>query len=426
MLNHFRDELVEVAEGYELSRTAELLRQFPQPASLQPLSPPDPSLLAQPAMLPGDILNQMVRRGHHLQLLDALLEQLSDRPLEQSLIAWDVLSSTLLTDDGRVLPELRRFAKQIAKEGVVPGQSGIDLNVRSGLALMQEHAERRAGDPFVRLAVVDTGGIPPLEALHQLWADKHPMQSAEEIDLLHRTRQFAVRLGRAQLPTLAMVYLDHLARQWQLADAALDLCELLLDLARPAFIPTDLFERVELLPDEQQGIGDYVLGRGALAQRQLDVASPVIDRLRPEGPLSRRRQVLAAHLRVLDGTRPLDPSSLDAVCDHDRRWRYAASVRVLLAAQDASDPRRPLPLILDYIDRFGHDARTSYEALLVAPEGAPWVEDAFRLFAQEARRFPYLQAAWRPLIAFLGDDDRIAWAMAELDERLVRQTTFAS
>ena len=56
VLNHFRDELVEVAEGYELSRTAELLRQFPQPASLQPLSPPDPSLLAQPAMLPGDIL----------------------------------------------------------------------------------------------------------------------------------------------------------------------------------------------------------------------------------------------------------------------------------------------------------------------------------------------------------------------------------
>lgn len=419
-----RDDLVVVAEDYGLSRTAELLRQFSSPASLQPLAPPDPSLLAQPAMLPGDILNQMVRRGHHVQLLDALLEQLSDRPLEQALIAWDVLSATLLIDDGRMVPELRRFARILVGEAVTPGQPGIDLNRRNGLALTQEHADRLAGDPLVRLGISDTGGIPPLEALHQLWAERHPMQSAQEIDLLHRTRQFAVRLGRAQLPTLAMAYLDILARQWQLVDAALDLCELVLDLGRPSLLPRDLFERVDLPPADQQAIGDYVLGRGALAQGQLDVAASVVDRLHPEGEVSRRRQVLAAHLRVRQGE-PIAPDSLDALCDSDRRWKYAASVRLLLHTHAGQEPRRVLPLLLDFIDRFGHDARTSYETLLVAPEGAPWVEDACRLFAQEARRFPYLQAAWRTLIPFLSDDEKIAWAMEEIDERLVRQTTFA-
>lgn len=424
-MSQAREDLVAVAESYELPRVAELLRQFGSPSSLQPLSPPDPSLLAQPAMLPGDILNQMVRRGHHPQLLEALLEQLSDRPLEQALIAWDVLSSSILLDDGRLVPELRRFARPLAGEAVVVGQPGIDLNQRSALALVREHAERLAGDPLVRLAVTDTGGIPPLEALHQLHAEGHPMQSAEEIDLLHRTRQFAVRLGRAQLPTLAMVYLDLLARQWQLVDAALDLCELLLDLGRPALQPADLFEHADLLPEERQGIGDYLLGRGALGQRQLDVAASVVQRLRPDGPLSKRHRVLSTHLRVLDGTRPLDPSELDGLCDSDRRWRYAAGVRLLLHAQAESEARRVVPLLLDYIDRFGHDARTSYEALLVAPEGAPWMEDACRLFAQEARRFPYLQAAWRTLIPFLAEEDRIAWAMAELDARLVKQTTFA-
>lgn len=423
-----RDELVEVARAHNLTRTAELIQHFDHPAALQPLRPPDPSLMAQPAPLPGEVLTQIVRRGHHASLVDALIEQIADRPLEQALVAWDVLATSIIHDDGRLHPELRRHARAIADVGVTAGQAGIDLNVHTGIDLVGARADRREGDPTVRLQIADTGGVPPLEALHQLVAEmksgSRPLQSAEEIDLLHRTRQFAVKVARAQLPTLAMVYLDILARQFQLVDAALDLCEVVHDLGRPQILPRDLFERVDLRPNEQKQLGDYLLCRSAIAQRQLDEVHSIIDRPRSPGPLAKHLDVVARHLDVLE-RRPGPASELDQICDTDRRWRYAASVRVLLYAKDPNESRRVLSVLFDFIDRFGHDTHTSYAALAAAPEGAPWLEDACRLFAQEARRFPHIVGAWQPLVTFLADEDGIEYAMAEINGLLKQQTTWS-
>jgi hypothetical protein len=133
--------------------------------------------------------------------------------------------------------------------------------------------------------------------------------------------------------------------------------------------------------------------------------------------------VVHAHLSTLVGRPAVELEALDRICQQNKTWRYAARVRVMVAAA-ISPARSPLPLSLlyDYVTAFGNDSRCAYEALLVGRADAQWKQDALPLFAREAAELPHDPSAWRSLVIMLGDRVGAMRALDEIKKKLESQS----
>src|SRR5262249_27404187 len=152
-----------------------------------------------------------------------LLKYLSERPVERGLLAWDALSSTLVSDGG-LLAELRAAAAPYKDVLPAPARSCIDLNAHPAEKLIPGGFEDK--EELVLLALVNEHS---LQALAELRRRKDPIVDRPGT---HTSMQMMGRLWHlGHAPTLAAVYLDYLSRALGYRAAARDLCEAMLDAA---------------------------------------------------------------------------------------------------------------------------------------------------------------------------------------------------
>jgi hypothetical protein len=416
--------LVAKAQAMGLPATAAILATVP-PQFLDPAATPrDARLDEPPALQPKRLLGQLPRRGLDPRLVRALWPTLAERPLERALIASDVLAQSIFSSDDGLVGELRQAVRRLGKARPAPGQLGVDLNAHPAATLLATVArdpalERRPTPDLLALAYEFHLG-----ALDELGRRGDPLLA--KADVRASVLAYARLLQLAHLPSLASVYLDWLSRALGQRTAALPLCETLFDAEAPRKIPGDAIRRGDVPDAELNDVAEYLVYRSLLALgdagRAQSMAHDSFARREPDlGPPSLRLDVVRAHLGAIfpapNGAGVVPLARVEQACCGDRLWRYAAQVRVAVAAR--SEPARALQLWHDYLTGFGNDYGCGYDLLQSAPE--PVRRDGVRLLAREAFFLPHERAPWKLLAMSLGDKAAVHAAVTEIDGRLRAQ-----
>jgi hypothetical protein len=420
-----KEQLAALAEARGLAHTARLIADFAAPELLAGRVVADARLGEAAKPVFDDLLGQLVRRGLDPHLILPLCGQLEARPLERALVAWDALNGALFTADDPLLPALRGWAAPLGPVLPGDGRRGIDLN-------------RWPSHELIAASV----GHPRKEApLLELLAGANERRLADLGELLRRGDPLLMRPGTgaalaafgrllhlAHLPVTASVFLDFVSRAMGYRKAALDLCETLFDVHEPEKLPGDGIRPGDLPGPDLHDAGEYLIYRTLLALGQPGDAWATLEQnlaKRPANlpPPSARIQVVRAHLQAHLGRGGLRLDRLDRICDKERLWRYAARVRVVVAAKLLpADSPRPFQMLADFVQGFGNDFGCWKEALVLSSATAAWRRDAVQLMVRETLHLPHEPGLWRLLIQITGGSpEAIAPAAAELEARLAAQ-----
>jgi hypothetical protein len=406
-----------------LARGAESFAALPSPASN------DAGLDAPIANEELTALAQAVRRGLDPLLVSVLRAAWQGRTVERGLLAWDVLTGSVLAPDDPALESLRADARRVSSVLPSPGQRWP----RPG----------RAGQLIEELAVPDlrhltveqlgSGRSAPLLGWYKIGYERLGDDPAG----LERLRQFAALLHRAHLPVLAAFHLDDLWHTWRYRPALDDLIEVLLDAGAPD---------VETLIDTAVDAGAhggidmvewlaYARARTQLNANKTKALLEWAELRRQVGELVQLEPAIAARVRPLptlayadaalrNRQRTVPFEVVSAINAARPGWRYGFRVAAAYTAA-ASNPRSAdfLQLIDKFLGSFGDDYRFWYDVVAAAPDGAAWLPGALAMLVREARSLPHNPAAWQAVARIFVEDALSKAAFDEVDERLRAQST---
>ncbi|HEY7957349.1 MAG TPA: hypothetical protein VII38_18710 [Polyangia bacterium] len=422
--------LVERAAERGLGQIAAAVERYPEPAIFEPEVPPDARLTAAPSDDPLERIGQLARRGLDPAVIPSVLRWLGARRLERALVAWDVLSGSLLPLGDPLVGELNACLgalPDLFPARSAPGRPGIDLHRTSAAQLIARYAKRaeleQASTVELLVAVHDFD----LAAIAELQRRGDPLPRRP--GTVASLRALAAALHLAHLPTLASLYLDFLVRALGERASALELCETLFDAGAPERIPGDAIRKGDLPERELRDAAEYLVYRSwhALGEGEKARALMVENGIggpRELGPDDARVRLVRAHLDALAGQRALPVAWVARSAAQAPLWRYAQRVRLVVTAAAAPPASpRPLELLHGYVSAFGSDRAVWSESLQVAPQAAGWRKRSVHLLGREARALPHEPSLWLTL-AQVACTDRAALdrARAELDERLRAQS----
>jgi hypothetical protein len=364
------------------------------------------------------IIGQLVRRGLQPSAIAALREEWSARPLERSLLAWDVLNGAVLSDRalaeelrdearlvGAVLPEagkavvLRRPEEldQLVRAIAVPGLEDLSSD------------ELTAGDP--PLGGLRVGGVVPDKTLFEL------------------TRQYARLLHRAHLPTLASFRLADLYFHHHYEPALRDLVEVLLDQES-----TDVESWIAHAPANAEAIelATYARLRSLNNRDEWDEALTFADahraaldamKLPPaRGAQVNPRPTLAYAEAALRAGKPtVSFEHVAAITNVDAPWRYAFRVLLTYSATRIKDAKF-VSLLAAHIEKFGNDLHVWYDPMAVAPDDIHWGQGFVALLAREGQALRHNPDVWKAAALLLADENGND-GVDEVDARLRKQAT---
>jgi hypothetical protein len=421
--------LADLARARGLALLAQAVDSDEMRARIHPFAEPDANLVADPAAAP---LAHMVRRGLEPRLVAALLPAFAERPLERGLLAWDVLTGSVFSDDveeQKLLGELRAAARAVAPALPSPGQRGANLTARSGPELVETFAVpafRDAAPAAVLEAVKDHA----LGALARVPTLEGAAGFVQKPEVLESVRAFARLLRFAHAPTLASVYLDYLWRGLNYVPAFTDLCEIMLDADAMERMPlTALDEKQTDQHPELRPYLEYVLFRtGILKKTYVDTYALLKETKKKRSSFWRKTppepllQIVEVELGALLREAPVKLEAVEQICQAQPEWRYAAEMRIVAAAMTSgSDSLRPLEMEQRYLNDFGNRFSAWFFPLRVTPAGAAWRREAGHVIAREAFHLPHAKDAWRALVPMVTHGD-VKPSLAELDERVRRQS----
>ncbi len=417
------DELIDLASSLGLSITAEMLAAFPYPDALQAatqetLDPAAPELT--------ELLNQLTRRGLDLRLVGSLLDHFAGRPLEQGLIAWDVLAQTIFPtdrdeDQEALFSRLHDALAEVRAHLGSPLELGLPLGKQSAATLLaaqhREPARLVAGMKDLDLASV----------AHALLAEGKTQTIARSPALAGAVSGLGKLLARAHLPTLASLYLDLAVRDLDHRPSALLLYEVMFDAGAGARLGGELLRKGDVPAEEVDDLFEYILYRAKINDGDTLNALAVFKTNRLQRGKSHSPRLAAVQVdlaaRIRDDLPPTD--SLDEACLANELWHYGWRQRVTLRTFDPSlseESLRPLELIGEFIARFGNDFRCWYDALLATPGAAPWKLAACGALGREVQTLPHEVGAWKALmVAVAPDPETVQGALTELEDLLDAQ-----
>jgi hypothetical protein len=409
------NQIVERAGALGLFTTANALAD----AKIDPQEAPgDPRLTEPVADDIKRIFAQMARRGHDPLLVAALWNKLARRPLERALVAADVLAQSIWSHRDPMLVELRAAAAILGTTRPKTGSRCIDLNAHPASELVERHA--RALDLASRetvelLALAYDFHLGALDELHRRGDDLLAKPGTRD-----SIRAFARLASLARLPTLASVYFDWLMRVVGWRQPALDLCETLFDAGVAQKIPGTAIQPGDIPERAQRDVAEYLTYRAYVSVGDMQSAHTAIVQnmaARPRwlGPPGARVDVVRGHIGVLHGGQDdVSLGRVEAACEDDQLWRYAARVRAIMGAKRA--PSRAIELFHACVAAFGNDYDTTLAVISVAPE--PLKRDVTRILAREAFHLPHEPGPWKALGKLFGVGPKVA---GEIDGRLRTQ-----
>jgi hypothetical protein len=423
--------LIAEARARGLPACAELLAgidDWPEPA------PPAAAQAGVPADHPLAAFDAVRRQGFAPTLVERLLASFESRPLERGLLAWDVLSGSLLRTDDKQLDRLRRDASAVAEilPKVTPPLRCVSVRDVDLKALVR----RVAMGPYESLPFEEQQ---PLAAANALAAIEMYVTVDRESVNARRLRASAPRFAQfvdlAHASTLASFYLHYLWRRVGDRAALVPLLEVLADAGAEGKFNVSEDELTGPDPEALESIGyktarmsarhtgsfyqDIQAGADALGVRVTDY------RAHPAAEIAKtfqRSHIAYAHLGLMHGETPVPLDVVNAIVADRPDWRYARRVQAAMVASQAP-PSSDLPLQLfdDYLATFGNDFPAWNDVSAYAPEENDWMEGLCRLLVREQTAQPHDVEAWRafgPL--FLGGEDRDAW-QADIGRRLREQ-----
>lgn len=409
-----------------LTRLEELMARFKQPGAFDALVTMDDRLVALPHLGRLDLLGQLIRRGLDPVLIKALLPLLEKHPLERALVAWDTLNGSIFVRADPFVEELRAAARPLKEILPPPGARAIDLHRIDSVALVRRFSGSAELGEAHLVELLGGAYEHKLAAYEEL--QRRGDQLAADRDVHISLHALARLLHLAHLPSLAAVYFDYLSRALGYRAASLGLCETLLDAELPQHLPDDVLRQDDLPPQALQDTSEYLIYRSYLALGHIAPAYAQCEKSRQARPAdapppSPRLVMVRAHLATL--MRKPDGPSIDEVeqlRQKNELWRYAARVRVMMAAAHAKPSARgPLELLHQFITDFGNDRRCWHEALAYAPDNATWKRDAARVLGREALYLPHERTCWEVMSMFLGNPRSVQAVVDEIDARLAEQ-----
>ena len=360
------------------------------------------------------LLAQLVRRGLQPAVVQRLRNAWANRPLERSLLAWDVLNGALLPA-GSFVEELRADASAAASVLPKPGHAYAEPKPEAIERVVAAAASARCdvtGDPD-----------PPI----QLLRDPSITADAKLFELI---REYARLLHRAHLPTLASFRLADLYFHHGYERALPDLVEVLLD--QEAGDVDGLVARVSSAGPESVELATYARVRGFNNREEWDQALAFADEHRsvfealkmpPQkaAQLNARPTLAYAEAALRNGKKTVPYEHVVAIAGSDAAWRYAFRIMINYAATRIKDAQF-VKLLASYLERFGNDLHVWYDSLAVAPDDVHWGPSFTATLAHEAQSLPHEPAVWRSAALLMGDDDA-SDGVDEVDARIRAQAT---
>jgi len=340
------------------------------------------------------ILKLLPRRGLDPRIASRLLDAFPMRPVERALLAWDVLTGSLLgADDGEIftraaeaLAPLKAFGP--ARPAAVPRDKIIEL----ALAV---HGQDDA-DPT----------LPSLGSL----------TGAPSAEVIAAALPWAKRLSRAHLPSLGLAFAQLLWTRTQSPEALDVLLEIAIDHRLIDAVPLMAGEDKRSL--EQQ---TYFLVRERLAAGDPDAAKVMLAAVvsQPERADSTVLPLMLASLQ-LSLTRPELPNpifekSAEEALAGDPHWLYAASLRDVLGLR--REPERSAQILDFFISDFGNHPPLWAEAARQTAQRAP----VLAVLSRELRYQVHDPNAWRGFTHFVDTAEVRQWLTEEIEERLASQ-----
>jgi hypothetical protein len=344
-----------------LPKLAAALSRPPYEALVLPtqrLKMPPPTLL--------DVLHEHRRWGHCPPMIELLLAELADRPLERALAAWDILSSTILDEqrDADLLKRLRDFANR-ARQLLPPPQSlGARFDTLSSAAAVAHEAVRwrDADEDKLLQAYTNTGDIGALGELHRRFG-------ADTIGpAVDAARRFGRILHLSHLPTLATLHLDYAWSVLGAREALDDLVEVYADLTDSELLPRPERYLPAKTPADLNTVGYQVVrheinqghfteayAKVKAAAAAVDFAAMGDDELRVQATTLAVLTELATEIEPSRCPIPLE--LLGRVLGPQSEWRYGTRVFVTHAAALAgpADGEALLSACREFVARFGSD-----------------------------------------------------------------------
>jgi hypothetical protein len=394
---------------------------LPPPAKAEPIAPSPP--------LPEPIAGYDYVRRHGLEpkRVQAILASLEGRPIEAGLLAWDVLSGSLVGDKA-LLDELRSTAKRIREITPPAGESCVamrDVDVR-------ELINRVAIPPFEKLkdaqalAAAQTGAIAALEM--QLTIDKDSKTSqAMRAAVPNQAR--LIHLGH--MPTLASFYYHYLWKRLDDREAMAQLVEVQADEnADPDLAPTPK----QLADGTLEGLELVMYRTGRIGARERVEIEEAGKGLQPEGldyrkdppaqlaKTGQRMHLVMAHLGLVHGDLIVPLAVVAEIVKLRPEWRYARQMMAAMTAKLAPlDSNVPLQVVDAFLAQFGNTAELWNDVGDFAPDGAKWIDGLCARLVREIVQQPHDLQAWRAFPRlFLAGKDQDAWS-GELDAHVTRQ-----
>lgn len=417
------DQLIDLANTVGLESVAGQLASFPHAEAFEAA---EPVALPPPASDQSELLLQLTRRGLAPDLIGTLMKQFDGRPLEQGLIAWDVLAQSIWPqDEDELFGQLQdaiALVKPVRPEGV---ELGVNLEKNPARKLLRElGAKRGPGALSEGMKDLDLASI-----ACALDGDKRDRSIAQSSALAAAVAGVGKLLALAHLPTLASVYLDFAARDLGHRPSAIQLCEVMFDAEAAARLPADGVRKGDVPDDELADLAGYIVYRAMVnagdALKALAIFKTNMER-RGNKPLSGRLAAVQTDLalRVRDVGPPL--SILEEACAADELWRYGWRQRVALVTYQSSLPNdslEPLTRIREFTGRFGNDFRCWYDAFQAMEGPAPWKLASCADLAREVMTLPHDPHAWKALAVLTAQDqETLLLTVNELTDQLMGQT----
>jgi hypothetical protein len=338
----------------------------------------------------------LARRGLDPDGMTWLLPQLDS--VERALLAWDVLTGSLLKPDAELDP-FRELAAESAVIVGTPGRRGC------GNDAARESVSRFSDSSASTSDLLEGAGAGRLASIVELRTRGAELaaRARAEVD---GARARARLLARAHFPTLASLQLGILWHTFDDREALLDWIDVLADTGRfDALPPLDRLDAIA------RGYVDY---RSALA------AGDPVAAIAAARSLGNAEELRAAAVRVDAGTRTkrrdeAAERALAGAADSD--CRFAARVDLIARIVAGESPQ---PAIDRYLGRFGNDVGLWRDLASQAERVAELPAACESIIARELQWLPHDPAVWCAFALMLGEPASTS-VLAELDARLAAQ-----
>jgi hypothetical protein len=425
-------DVIRLAEERQLPACAALLRAFP---AAFPAPAPLDDLLKPPLPTDESAYAYLMRRGLDARLWRVVRDTFADRPLERGLLAWDVLTGSLLDPtDTQTLAELRGDARLI--RAILPdaGQRGIRPRHPQAAALIEALRPKRllTADRTELGQAVAAQVLGSYELLRRL--EGHDRQALE------LWTRWGRMLSRAHLPALASFYLDEVWSRQGHRPALPDLVEALLDAEVPGV--TEWLEGLsETDPTQRPLLSElslYAKIRSSFASNTTAQFVEWVERDRvitegiaytPEqaGSLSPWPTIAYTDIGLKHGKRTVTLPVIAAAVKHQPEWRYGLRVLDVLSARE-SNQKSPdfTQLLARYLQLFGNQHQLWHGSASFAGAGCAWLGGLASMLSRELRELPHDPEVWRAVAWVFDAGGHAQAALSEISDRLRHQSLLES